>query len=283
MKLLNFWKSLVGTEKSLLAELPDLPLKYKPSKSVIVSLTSTSERIEQVYQTIESILNQSLPANRVILWLSKEPFLLDQGIKSVDLNESLRSLTHRGLEIRWTKNTGPYRKAIPILPEVNSSGAVLVTADDDIIYPENWLKTIYRYHLAYPGSIICYRGFYMKNFEQGKLTPYMRWKRHEGVEPSLSIFPTGKDGVLYPANSLNKEVFNESKFLALAPTADDVWLKAMSLLNQTSVINITPHNKSDFPIIKGSNKKTLFQKNRKKNDAIIESVFSEYGILKKSQ
>jgi len=279
MSILDFFKTLVNFKDEDFEELPELPEGFRLSCPVTVSLTSTSERIDQVHQTIESILNQELKADKVILWLSQEPHLVDKGINPEDLNASLRSLLNQGLEIRWTKNTGPYRKAIPILKESEAAGSVLVTADDDIVYPSDWLKNLVKYHVAFPGAIICYRGFYMKGFSEGKLTPYMRWKRDKGTEPSLSVFPTGKDGVLYPANSFNQEVFNESKYMALAPTADDVWLKAMSLLNHTCVKNITSHNKKDFPIIEGSNSKTLFQKNRKGNDGIIAAVFKEYNLV----
>ena len=279
MSILDFFKTLVHFKDEEFEDLPDLPADFRLSTPITVSLTSTSERIERVHQTVESLLNQELKADKVVLWLSQEPYLIDKGINPEDLNASLCSLLDHGLEIRWTKNTGPYRKAIPILRESDADGGVLVTADDDIVYPSDWLKNLIKYHLAYPGAIICYRGFYMKGFSEGKLTPYMRWKRHKGKEPSLSVFPTGKDGVLYPANSLNQEVFNESKYLALAPTADDVWLKAMSLLNHTRVKNITSHNKKDFPIIEGSNNKTLFQKNRKGNDGILAAVFEEYKLV----
>jgi len=277
--MLDFFRTLIRFKDENFEELPELPVGFRLSSPLTVSLTSTSERIAEVHQTIESILNQEFKADKVLLWLSQEPHLIDKGINPDDLSSSLRSLVSQGLEIRWTKNIGPYRKAIPVLQENDVEGGVLVTADDDIVYPNDWLKNLVKYHLAYPDAIICYRGFYMKGFSEGKLTPYMRWKRHKGVEPSLSVFPTGKDGVLYPVNSFNQEVFNESKYLALAPTADDVWLKAMSLLNNTRVKNIISHNKKDFPIIEGSNNKTLFQKNRKGNDEILAAVFKEYKLV----
>ena len=263
--------------EAALARLMPLPARAA-REPITVSLTSTSQRVATVHRTIESILAQSLRPDRLVLWLSENPHLIDRGVSRQELGEPLLRLAQQGLEIRWTDNTGPYRKLVPALPEVKASGGVVITADDDVLYPESWLERLYRLHLQYPRAIVCYRGFYMKGFSEGRLTLSDKWKRDRGEEPSLDIFPTGKDGVLYPAGSLSDEIFNHEKYLQLACTGDDVWFKAMSLLNGTLVKNIATHK--DFPIIKGSNVKTLYQTNRRHNDYMIREVFCEYRLVK---
>ena len=42
------------------------------------------------------------------------------------------------INVKWVPNTGPYRKLIPMLRESRPTD-IIITADDDIFYGENWL------------------------------------------------------------------------------------------------------------------------------------------------
>jgi len=44
------------------------------------------------------------------------------------------------------------------------------------------------------------------------------------------IFPVGAWGILYPPGSLSPMIDRQEMFTELAPLNDDVWFKAMSLL-----------------------------------------------------
>jgi len=59
---------------------------------LIVSLTTFSGRIQIVHKTIESLLNQTVKADRILLWLSEEEFNLD------DIPEILKLQEKRGLD-----------------------------------------------------------------------------------------------------------------------------------------------------------------------------------------
>lgn len=110
--------------------------------------------------------------------------------------------------------------------------SVIVTADDDMFYPKDWLKILYDSYQAEPQYIHCHRAHLMVKAPDGKLKKYRDWKlRSPGIQgPSPLLFPTGIGGVLYPPGFLHKEVFNEAVFMRICPTGDDIWLKAMSLL-----------------------------------------------------
>jgi hypothetical protein len=63
----------------------------------------------------------------------------------------------------------------------------------------------------------------------GALALYWRWPRLRSGLPRVDCFPIGKYGVLYPPGALHPDVADAERFLALAPTADDIWFKAMAL------------------------------------------------------
>lgn len=261
----------------------------KKKLPIIVSLTSIQSRLEDASLTIKSLLAQSTKADKVVLWLSKEPHLLDQGVEEVP--QSIRSLEQEGLEIRWTKNTGPYRKLIPTAKLMNRESCLIVTADDDVLYPDHWLKGLIDEYQRNEGCVICYRGRIMSKSKalnrwltSKKLKPYMKWLGTHEVEdkrqlgPSFEIFPTGKDGVLYPSDKLHEELFNKSIYLNMAPTNDDIWYKAMTMITGTKVKCIESH--LDFPEVESGRNTRLFAfKNKKSNDRMIHQIFERYKLL----
>ncbi|UXX79554.1 glycosyltransferase family 2 protein [Reichenbachiella carrageenanivorans] len=258
---------------------------------IVVSLTSIQSRLNYVSKAIESILNQDVKADRVLLWLSEEPHLLDEGVREIP--ESLKSLERRGLEIHWTKNTGPYRKLIPTAKLMNRDHCLIVTADDDVLYPSNWLQGLIGEYQKNQDCVICYRGRIISHEEsllnkiigKRKLKPYSKWTRTHEIEdmrelgPSLMIFPTGKDGVLYPSQRLHEELFNKSIYMNMAPTNDDIWFKAMTMITDTKVKCIEGHQ--DFSEIEETRDATLFRTggNRKNNDRMIYEIFDRYNLL----
>jgi hypothetical protein len=214
--------------------------KTRREQELIVSLTTIPERIGKVHLCIETLLRQSVQPDRVILWLSESnepgrPLVTDDALPS-----KLRRLQERGLEIRWCKDIRSYRKIIPtlrIFPE-----AIVVTSDDDVYYPRRWLEQLYGAYLKEPRLLHCHRAHLVKYDAEGRALPYLQWDLTAPgmVGPSTDLFPTGVGGVLYAPGHLHPEVLNEEVFLAICPTADDVWLKAMSLLNGVACRKVKP-------------------------------------------
>ncbi len=188
-----------------------------------VSLTTIADRIGQVHLVVHSILTQDPPPARVFLYLSESPWLLDKGVR--DLPQALRDLeqTAKGrLVIRLVENTGPYRKILPWLADHAGSDRLVVTADDDTLYPQGWLAGLLAAwrpglcvaHSAHP--VLC---------RNGRLAPYGHWFKAPLVTPTLLALPIGKDGVLYRASDFPPEVLDLAEALNLAPTGDDLWLR----------------------------------------------------------
>ena len=105
----------------------------------------------------------------------------------------------------------------------------------------------------FPFSIICNEGRRITIGEEG-IMPYDKWEQlNKFTGPSYNISFIGVGGVLYPPGSLHKETLNNEVFQNLCLSADDLWLKTMSLLEKTTVV------KSDYlsnylPLIHFNNK-----------------------------
>ena len=86
----------------------NIPLIQK-NNELIISLTSYPARIKNVHKTTNTLLNQSLKANKVILWLAENQF----PNKEQDLPSKLLAQTTKGLTISWYhKDIKSYKKLI---------------------------------------------------------------------------------------------------------------------------------------------------------------------------
>lgn len=210
---LNSDRFLTSTEKVLDAEL-------------IVSLTTFSKRLHEVYMVIESIGQQSIKANRIILWLDESEFNID------NLPEVLKMQMKRGLEIRFCPNYMSYKKIIPTLNLV--SEAFIITIDDDVLYPNDMIDILVKESRQYPNTIIGHRGHKIRLDASGLPLPYKTWEQSSHFsEPTHQVMLTGCGGILYPPNTLHSDVTNIELFSSLCPKADDLWLKVMALKNNT--------------------------------------------------
>ena len=124
-------------------------------------------------------------------------------------------------------------RLIPTLKEYPN--ALIVTADDDIFYPQDWLKKLYNEYEQNKNCIICHRAHRIK-IENKKILPYKTWDKEIIVNnPSFHNFLTGVGGVLYAPNMFYKEFLNDKLFMELTPQNDDIWFWAMAVLNDTKI------------------------------------------------
>jgi hypothetical protein len=242
------------------------------SPKVIVSFTATPSRLFKVYITVESLLNQTKRPHRIVIWLP-------DSLRSQKLPWLLRKQTKRGLTIRFCEDLGAYKKIYYALKEF--PGDIIVTCDDDRIYPKDWLQGLYETHLKDAKSVICYRAHEMLFDEEGVLKSYNAWKIFSPglVGPSHKLFATGTGGVLYPPGSLHKEVLNKELFLRICPKNDDIWLKAMAMLKGAPHRKVKPYfTDVEFPTVEGSQQATLWSYNKLKNDEQIKAVFGHFQL-----
>ncbi|MCR4847948.1 MAG: methyltransferase domain-containing protein [Bacteroidales bacterium] len=244
------------------------------NNELIVSLTSFGQRIHNVYLTIESIMQQTLKPNKIILWLDQDEFTLES------LPTSLRIQQKKGLEIRFTEDVKSYKKLIPALAEYPED--TIITIDDDCIYPINFIDVLYLQHKQHPKDVICPHAHIIEFDETGDPKPYLEWtdSPKDRSRASFSYLPVGFAGVLYPPHSLHPDVMDRGVFMSLAPMADDLWFKIMSLRNHVQCRTV-PIYMDIFDWITVTNNKSdlgLYEKNILYNNAQLKNLLSRYSL-----
>lgn len=246
---------------------------------IVVSLTSFEKRIDDLYLCIESLFQQSIRADRIVLWLSTDNF------PGKSLPELLQRQVRRGLQVFFVdENLGPYKKYVYSFAKFPDS--LIITVDDDVLYPPDMIEMLYKAYLRDPTNIYCHRAHRIQLKGSSKLAPYRKWQ--SGIidcQPSRLVFPTGTGGVLYFPGSLHEDAFNSDKFMRLCPNADDIWLKAMSLKNGvlSAKIDDPRYWKDRFLTIAGSQSHALKRKNWHRssgNDQKMHDVFTEYDLFR---
>lgn len=238
----------------------------------IISITSYPPRIDKIYIVIESLFKQTIKPGRIHLWLSSSEIL------SEDLPGSIKRLIKRGLKVSFVEeNVRSYKKLVYALEEYPSF--VIITVDDDVIYPDFWFEEICNSHRKNPLDIICYRGHNILLDKQGELYLYrdMLNGNNDSDLPSYSLMPTGVSGILYPPHSLHEMARDKEKYMRLAPYGDDIWFKCCSLKNNRKTKRVFNHN-LHFLVIPGTKKYALNKMNVLSglNDKQMKDVYNEF-------
>lgn len=206
-----------------------------PRSDIIVSMTSFPGRSSSVWQTVCTLLNQTVKPRKIILWLAEDQF---PGGES-DLPKKLLSLKQYGLSICFCDNLYPHKKYYYTMLE--NPDARVITVDDDVFYPEYLIEELDKTSRKFPNAVCCTWAHKMTLDSNGKIRPYGEWDFGVGKMeiPRLDVMPVGCGGVLYPPHSLDSNVFNKQEIKELCLRADDLWLKAMALLKGTPAIRIS--------------------------------------------
>lgn len=251
------------------------PLAYGLNKQardpkIILSMTSFPKRFPTLHVCLKSLLNQSVKADKIIVWLGPD-------VQETDITKEMRSLEQYGVEYVFVPlNLRPHKKyyyAMQQYPE-----AIIITVDDDVVYEEDTVQSLLQTHRKYPRAVCARRVHYMAVKDQ-RILPYNDWKQEcrDIKRPSFRLIPTGVGGVLYPPHLLYQDIFDLEKIQALCLNADDIWLKWMGLLAGVPVV-WTPCLMTLPPVIDSTQEIALFKYNvnQSSNDEYISRLMEAY-------
>jgi hypothetical protein len=253
------------------------------SERIIVSLTSFPARFEKLHLVIRSMLMQTMKPDEIILYLDDDVVVNSNEIVE-ELPGSLKNMQRFGLDIQ--KRSGrikPHKKyyyAVKEHPE-----EIIITIDDDIMYPLNLIEELYKTHIQFPNCVVATRAHRIRFQEDGSSYPYNEWQwaYSKKNRPAMDLLATGCGGVLYPPHCMNEELLNIDLLLELSPTADDLWLKIMQVLNGTKVVVTDKSLRKKRGTVAGTQVITLNDKNVHKNmnDVFWNNLIKHYGLTKK--
>ena len=206
------------------------------SSPVYISLTSIFKNQDILLKTLRSIMKQTRLPDKIFLYLSEESYILDSGFKDKKItNQNLLKFINNNsiIDIKWVKNTGSYRKLLPLLKDKWDEDCIIITIDDDTVYDTKLIENLLNDYNEQK-CVIGYRGFTplfdkLENFDYSKLDKLKN--------VSLYNFLTGKGGILYKPQFFHKTydlIFNDKIYLDTCPTGDDIWFYTIRILNNVN-------------------------------------------------
>jgi hypothetical protein len=187
-------------------------------------------------------MRQKVMPSEIHLWLSLKQFRGEN-----DLPKNLKREIKKGLQVHFVEDDiRSHKKYFYILQ--SHPNDIIMTVDDDIIYRSDSILKLLDYHKAYPDCVIANYSRKIERDNKGELLAYDTWKQHdvEGIDDSM-FFGSG-GGTLFPPHILCSEVTNLKAILQCCPTADDIWLNAMTRLNKKRIIK-TDCSKVFLPLL----------------------------------
>lgn len=238
---------------------------------IIVSLTSFPLRMKRLHFVIESILRQSVKPDMIILWLCKEE------VKSAEeIPKSLKKMQLRGLSIRFVeKRLRSHLKYYYAMKEYPND--IIITIDDDIMYPDNLIESLLACHHEHPKSICANYTIIISKDGNGNLLPFILFEENKiKNSESLNYLLMGVSGVLYPSGVLHKDLFDVNLITKLCPLADDLWLQTMALLQKTNVCQTSLLYRPLPVIIRNNTTLTSINIGTNRNDEQIQNIRKYY-------
>lgn len=211
-------------------ELPYEEMLKCRTREMIVSFTTYPKRISTIHKIVENMHRQTRKPDKLLLYLAEEQF----PEKERELPETLMEQVQQGLvEIRWCRDLRSHKKYHYAMQEYPDS--LIVTVDDDLIYPDDMLQNLYHSYLAHPDCVSAMRvHLTIMDSANREIMPYSTWikeYRAHVYKPSSQLFATSGAGTLFPPQILHPLAFNLEKMFALCPYADDIWLNVMTIIN----------------------------------------------------
>ena len=168
------------TIKNIQERYPYLKLLYgdniygyyiKKDEKIIISLTSWKKRLTNIPIVLDSIYNQTIKPDKIVLNLSSEEFENKEGDIPVEVLDYIRA--HDNIQINWiVKNIRSWKKTIPTFKLYPND--CIICIDDDMLYPNDFIERLWNKHLEYPNNPITFNVWtwpngFMQHFGAGSL------------------------------------------------------------------------------------------------------------------
>lgn len=205
--------------------------RVKREQKIIVSLTSYPKRINTLWLTIETLLRQSMKPDEIILWLAEDQF---EGINS--LPDELLEQQKRGLTIRFCDDLRSHKKYYYVMQEYPDD--IVILFDDDMFYPYDTIKKLWKLHQKHPKDICCITTQVMEPSFNSMPSGWRNPGLNERIESSEKVQIFTGSGSLFVPGALAKETFEKNLLLKLCPYADDLWITFMAYRAKTRITSL---------------------------------------------
>ena len=233
---------------------------FERQKKIVVSLTSNKNRFKNLNLVLESVFNNTMKPSKIVLSLYKgDLFFLTKKLKEM--------IKYQIIELIVTEiDLKSHKKYFNVMKKYRDYA--IISVDDDIVYTNDLIETLYDSYLKYPNYIHA-RNVHKIILENNKVLPYDKWLKQYTFElnPSFYLFAESGGGILFPPNILNISDENIDEIYKCIE-ADSIYLKYLSRKRNIKIVWVP--NKFLLGLEQLKDNKTIKEALHKKN--IIEKL-----------
>lgn len=198
--------------------------EWRPPFRVVVSLTTTPSRLDKVMDSVNSLVAQSLTPNQIYVNIPRGPMKRhpERSYDDIEIPAELTKLEPL-VKVNRCVDDGPATKLLGALRLENDDSTLVITVDDDFVYPERLVEALAWESVAKPEESlgICGWGLMPLPHEVGVVPAYVPYfMRPKGRYVDILQACCG--------NAYRRGFFHDVEALADIPgvcvTVDDVWL-----------------------------------------------------------
>lgn len=167
---------------------------------IVVSLTTTPVRAMRLTPTMESLLAQTRKPDEIRLHLGRD----------------CMTVQYAGVRTRRCHDYGPLTKLLPAIDYTLEPDAIIVTADDDMVYEPEWLAILLAYAENDPSAAVGMSGWNIARLIAGGT---YEWVRGYDAADVLEGFA----GVAYRRDFFGVDLFEAPGDFR---RVDDVWISS---------------------------------------------------------
>lgn len=182
---------------------------------VVVSLTTIPVRARHIRPALHSLLDQTRPADRIMLAYPEHSLRTGKPYPdpaSLGLPD--------GVDIIRCNDSGPSTKLLPALGL--ETAALIIVADDDVVYPRDFIATLVAAHESEPGTAWGYRGVVLDGVTAFVELPHLLASGLAAPAQVDVLFGTW--GYAVTAAMFDAAVKDFSGHLEAVRWVDDVWI-----------------------------------------------------------
>lgn len=187
--------------------------------NIVISLTTTPHRIHKISAVIDSLTNQNAPLKDIYLSV---PYEFKRDNLRYDIPIWLAS--NPSVTILRTQDYGPATKLLGLLSSKKfAPETIIITVDDDIVYPRNTILHLAYQALQHPENAIGLSGADLYNSLElvAKNDAGLGLKRRNNYAGLVTVLQ-GYAGIAYRAGFFQDDIFALETFPASCISSDDL-------------------------------------------------------------
>lgn len=191
------------------------------NETVIIAFSTTPYRINNMQDTVDTILKQSLPVAAVYLSV---PEVFKRDNIPYEIPEWLNK--QKRISILRTEDYGPATKLLGVLEHATlPSDAIIITLDDDIKYPKNTVLQLAYKAYKNPDRAIAICGSNPEYDDTGAIAANSKTGIRKNIRPNALVsIAQGFAGVAYRKGFFNEKIFAINDAPKECINSDDVYI-----------------------------------------------------------